>query len=149
MRLAYDEYSPICKELTVLREWDDRLGDVRLCMKTGYQNSSLWDDPTELQRFKDSIPEMVAETEFIAPDKKHWFRITIADGGVFLYFSDDQWHIAHAVERDLDYAFGMVQGEKSYVVDHDSSVRFDQNDFETALINFNGIVSAIKKVIKN
>jgi len=149
MRLNYDEYSPICNELTVLREWDDRLGDIRLCMKTGYQNSSLWDDPTELQRFKDSSPEMVLETEFIAPNGQHWFRITIADGGVFLYFSDEQWHIAHAVEAELDSPFGMVQGETSYVVDHDNSVRFDQDDFETALISFNGIVATVKQSINN
>jgi hypothetical protein len=149
MRLDYDEISPICGEKTVFCEYDDRLGVIRLCMKTGYQNSEIWDDPEELERFKASCPPMVLESEFIATDNRHWYRITVAQGGMFLYFCDNEWHLANVVEQELNSPFGIMQGEKSYVVDHDNSVRYAPDDFELALINFNSVVIGLDDSLNN
>lgn len=156
MKLTYDEISPISGNKSILVEYDEGIGWMKICMDTGYSTQEEWiDGSPQCEAFEFACPEHIKNTKFVDLTGQVWYKLTLCSGDVMLYSDvydgDPMWFVGKWRDLYIDellsdkymirYEKNIIGGEIARVFDNKYAMIFEDTNFADAYNNFNKLVN--------
>lgn len=162
MRLQYDGLSPITGKNTLLIESDPVLGEIKMCMESGYQTyTSTWklDNEEAIENIEENFPQCVVESRVVDDNGNVWYRTFLISPNVLLYPDeiDDGvfvWKVSTLTDFDPGEGvpYSVPQSDGSILnryLDDKNAVVFNDDQFEDALFAFQSLIYKVKNEEEN